>query len=193
MQQIFRILSILVNIYSVIIFIRLVLTWFSWTGNSGIQGILAGITDPYLNWFRRFSFLKLGFLDLSPVAALCVLTLVNRILGILAFYNRITFGIILSLALQVVWGAVSFFLGFLIIILVLHGISYLAQLRSNFWRIIDTISRPVLFRINRLFFRNRIVNYRAGLFISIAGLVVLYFIIRILVSFASLALTRLPF
>lgn len=192
MSQLMRTLSFLVGTYSMIIFIRIIFTWFSWTGNNGFVEILAKITDPYLNWFRRFSFLRLGFLDLSPVVALGVLSLINRIFSILANYNTITIGIILALTLQIAWGAVSFFLGFLIVILILRLIAHYAGLSSNFWRIIDTISRPVLYRINRFFFRNRIVNFGTGLIISLAGLGILYLALRILVSFISITLVKLP-
>ena len=195
MSGFFRVLSFIINIYMVIIFIRIIITWFSWMGNSGFQGILARITDPYLFWFRRFQFLRVGFLDLSPIVALGVLSLVNRIFTTLAHYGSITIGIILALVLQAVWGAVSFFLGFLIIVLVLRLISDFSRRGSYgpFRRIIDTISQPVLFRINRIFFRNRIVNFRTGLILSIVSLLALYLILRFLVSLVTIMLAKLPF
>ena len=119
MIQLFGFLNFLIGIYIVIIFFRIILTWFSWTGNSGIMDLLSKITDPYLNWFRRFTFLKIGYLDLSPIAAIGVLSLINRIISTLTLYGRITIGLILALALQIVWGLVSFILGFIIIILIL--------------------------------------------------------------------------
>lgn len=187
-------LSFLVNIYMVIIFIRIILTWVSWIESGGFQNILAKITDPYLNWFRRFTFLRVGFLDLSPIAALGVLTLVNRILGTLAYYGTISVGIILAIIIQVLWGAVSFFLCFLIIVLLLRLVAFLLKqnLYNSFWRIIDTISRPILFRINRILFRNRIVNFRNGVILSIVVLGILYLLLRVLVSFLSVILARLP-
>ena len=193
MSQILRILSSLVSIYILIIFIRIILTWFSGMEYGGFQDFLARITDPYLNWFRRFSALRIGFLDLSPIVALGVLSLVNRILSILASYGTITIGIILALVLQAVWGAISFFLGFLIIILILCLIAHLSRLGSNpFWQIIESISRPVLFRINRFLFRDRIVNFTTGLIVSIAILVLASLILSILVLIVSGLLARLP-
>ena len=187
-------LSSLVNIYMLIISIRIILTWVSWMGNGRFQEILGRITDPYLNWFRRFTFLRIGFLDLSPIAALGVLSLFGRVFSILAFYGTITIGIILSIILQVLWGAVSFFLGFLIIILILRLVAHISgqDLNRSFWRIITAISQPVLYRINRILFKNRIVNFRTGLIISIVILGLLYLALRIFVSFISIALAKLP-
>jgi len=194
MIQIVKALSFLVSIYSIIITIRIILTWFSGMGRSRLQDYLEIVTDPYLNWFRRFTFLKVGFLDLTPIAALGVLSIVSRILTTLAYYGRITIGIILAIALQAVWGIVSFILGFLIIILILQLIAHLNRFNSNgtFWRIIDTISGPVLDRINRFLFKNRSMNYNTTLIVSIASMGVLYIVLRILVSLVSVFLARLP-
>jgi len=195
MSRIMSFLGFLINIYMMIIFIRIILTWFSWMGNSKFQEILTKITDPYLNWFRRFEFLRIGFLDLSPIAALGVLSLVSRIVTTLARYGTITVGIILAMILQAVWGAVSFFLGFLIIILLLYLIAGLTSqdISNPFWRIIDTISRPVLLKINSIFFKDRIVKFQTRIIISVAALGILYVILSILVSMVSAILARLPF
>ena len=192
--QIMRLLSFLVNIYMMVITVRILLTWFSGMGYGKFQEALERITDPYLNWFRRFPILRVGFLDLSPIAALGVLSLLSRILGTLVYYGKITAGIILAMTLQTFWGAVSFILGFLIIILVLRLIAHAARLNvyGPFWRVVDTISQPILYRINRFLFRDRIVNFGTGLIISAAGLILVYLALRIIVSVVSVTLTRLP-
>jgi YggT family protein len=195
MAQLLGFLSLLLNVYMLIILFRIILTWFPGFGNSGIIDFLSTITDPYLNWFRRFSFLQLGFLDLSPIAALAILSLVNRILAMLASYGRISLGIVLAMALQAIWGAISFILGFLILILILRLIAFLfRQSGSNpFWNIIETISQPVLYRINRIFFRGRIVKLITALIVSIASMAIIYMALRLLFALISVTLVRLPF
>jgi len=194
MSQILGFLSFLVSIYMVVIFIRIILTWFTGIEQGRFQEILVMITDPYLGWFRRFSFLRTGYLDFSPIVALGVLSLFNRILTTLAYYKTISIGIILALVLQIAWGIISFFLGFLIIILVLRLIAYLAKqnIYNPFWRIINSISQPVLYRINRIIFRGRIVDFRTQVILSIVCLGLLYLIFRILISLISITLTQLP-
>jgi YggT family protein len=176
-----------------IIFVRIILTWFQGMDQGGFQEVLAKITDPYLNWFRRFPALRIGYMDLSPIVALGVLSLFNRVLGTLAAYGTISLGIILALILQAAWGAVAFFLGFLIIILILRLIAQLFNLNGNsFWYIIESISRPVLYRINRFIFNNRIVNFTTGIIVSLAVLVAAYLVLNILVFIVSGLLVRLP-
>ena len=194
MTQIFRFLSLLLNIYMIIVFVRIILTWFSGFGTSRLQEILAVITDPYLNWFRRFDALRVANLDLSPIVALGVLSLVNRIVNSLAIYGTISIGIILAMVLQALWGAVSFFLGFLIILLVLRFIAHLSNQSSasRFWRAIDTISQPVIFRINRFIFKDRIMTFGTSIILSIAVLVGCSVVLSILVSLVTGILARLP-
>jgi len=195
MSHFFSFLGLLVSIYMLVIFFRIIITWFSGFGNSGLIDFIARVTDPYLYWFRRFTFLRVGFLDLSPIAALGVLSLLQRILGILARYGKISIGIILAVIVQGIWGAVSFLLGFLIIVLLLRLIValFIQDAGGSFWHAVDTISQPVLLKIRSFLFKNRFVNFTMLLVVSIVGLVLVYFGLRILFSLVSLTLARLPF
>jgi YggT family protein len=133
-------------------------------------------------------------MDLSPIAALGVLTVVSQIFSLLARYGTITLGIILTILLQAVWSIISFFILFIAIVLVLRLIALLTNrnIYGTFWRVIDTISQPVLYRLNRLLFKGRIVNFQAGILASIGILAVVYVALRFLVSRLSEILIRLP-
>ena len=186
------ILSALTSLYMLVIFVRIILTWFS--GNIRVPDFLCRITDPYINWFRRFSALRIGYMDLSAVAALAVLTVVNQIFATLARFGTITLGIILTLILQALWSVLSFLLIFIFIIIVLRLIAYLFNLNvyGVFWRVIDTISQPILFRINRFFFGGRIVNFLASLILSVSVLALVYLALRLGFTLLSGFLVRLP-
>jgi YggT family protein len=72
------------NIYLLLIFVRILLTWFTtveWMNQ--LTSVLSPITDPYLNVFRSF-IPPIGGLDLSPIVAIIVLQVVAQILGSLA-------------------------------------------------------------------------------------------------------------
>jgi YggT family protein len=72
------------NIYLLLIFVRILLTWFptvEWMNQ--LTSVLSPITDPYLNVFRSF-IPAIGGLDLSPIVAIIVLQVVAQILGSLA-------------------------------------------------------------------------------------------------------------
>jgi YggT family protein len=194
MRFIFKLLGNLAGLYMLLIFIRVMLTWFRGGGFGRPQEILARITDPYLNWWRRFPALRAGYFDLSPIAAMAALSLAQNIFSVIARYGHITVGISLWIALSSLWSAASFILGFLIVVLVLRLIAYLANqnIYNPFWRVVDAISQPVLYRITRIFFRARLINYLAGIFLSIGVLAALLLAGGLLVTLAGGLLLRLP-
>ena len=184
----------LTNVYMMIVFVRIILTWFRGMGTSSLEAALGKITDPYLDWFKRFPALRTDVMDLSPVVALCALSLVNRIFSSLAVYGIITLGIILALILQSAWGIISFFIGLFIIVLILRLIAHLGSrnIRTRFWAIIDSVSQPLLYRVNRAIFRDRIGNLVTGIVVSIVGLGLCYLVLGVIVSILSGVLVRLP-
>jgi YggT family protein len=69
-------LSTFINIYTALLLIRILLTWFpqvNWFSQP--FATLAQLTDPYLNIFRRF-IPPLGGMDFSPMLALLLLSMV---------------------------------------------------------------------------------------------------------------------
>jgi len=193
MPQLFSFLSSVATIYMMIVFVRIMLSWFSWMGRSRLQDVLARITDPYLNWFRRFR-LRIGFIDLSPILALAVLSFINRLLITLAHHQTISLGIILAMIVQMAWGVVSFVLVFLMIVFALRLIAYMARFNMYhpFWRIVDTIYQPVSYKINRTLFKNRIVTFTSSCLLSIACLGIIFLGLRFLAALMYGALARLP-
>jgi YggT family protein len=76
-----NILSSFLQIYSVLLIVRILLSWFQtadWAYQ--VMSFLSPITDPYLNVFRAF-IPPLGGMDFSPILAIIVL---NAIQGLLA-------------------------------------------------------------------------------------------------------------
>ena len=81
-----RYVNTLITVYIILIFIRIVMTWFTRVPyNPTLNAILSfvsDVTDPYLNLFRRFvPAVRLGggALDLSPMIATFVLIIVGGI------------------------------------------------------------------------------------------------------------------
>jgi YggT family protein len=167
-----RIVGSALSLYSIIIFIRIMLSWWSGVNFGRFYEFLRDITDPYLFWFHRFRFLRLGNIDLSPIAALAVLSIANNIAFVMGGVGRITLGLVFALALQVIWSAVSFVLGFFAVIIGLRLLAYVvrANIYHPFWQIIASISEPALYRISRVLFRSRPVSFVHSMVIAIAVL-----------------------
>jgi YggT family protein len=78
--------STLLLIYTILIFVRVLMSWFTRIPyNRLLNAVLEFVretTDPYLNLFRRFvPMVRIGpgALDLSPIVAIIVLSIVGRI------------------------------------------------------------------------------------------------------------------
>lgn len=175
--MIFEFLSQVLGIYSLLLVARIILTWFSHDQRSGIARFLSRATDPYLNLWRRLN-LRAGFLDLAPIAALAALHVARSIFYTISAQGSITLGIILVILISAVWSMATFLLGFGIIVLVVRLIGFFMsrEMHGMFWQIVDSIARPLMYRITRIIFRDRIVNFVTGIAVSIALLVAIWII-----------------
>ncbi len=180
--------------YSLLIFIRIILTWFSGVQFGRLEEILARITDPYLDWWRQRLNLRAGYLDLSPIVAIAVLSVAQTACSRIAQTGRITIGVLLSICLSALWSAVSFILGFCIVVLVLRLIAYLinADMFGVFWRIIDSISKPIQYRVSRIIFSRRLVHFTTSIITSILVLTALWIGGGIVIQLIANILSRLP-
>lgn len=79
-------LATFIQIYTVLLIIRVLLTWFptiNWYNQP--FAALSQITDPYLDLFRRI-IPPLGGMDFSPMLAIILLQLVSGLIGGLQAY-----------------------------------------------------------------------------------------------------------
>lgn len=84
MNLLFTTLSTFISLYTLILFIRILLTWFpnvDWYNQP--FAAISQVTDPYLNIFRSF-IPPLGGIDLSPILAIFLLQILGSTLGSLA-------------------------------------------------------------------------------------------------------------
>jgi len=184
MQVIFGFLSSVLGIYSLLLVARIILTWFSGNRQSGITQSLSRITDPYINWWRQRFNLRAGFLDLSPVVAISALSVVQSIFSSLAIHGTITLGLVVAIVLSAIWSIISFLLGMCVIALVVRLIGYLMnkEMYGTFWQIVDSITRPLMFRITGFIFRDRPVSFVTGIVICILLLGAAWLLGRALVA-----------
>ena len=195
MQLILRIIISVLSAYMLLLFIRILLSWFSGPSLGKPVQLLHQVTDPYLAIFRKIRFLRAGRMDFSPIAAIIVLVTLLNITNTLAVYGKISVGIILSLIVSAVWSAAIFIFVFFIILCSIRFLALLFGVStfSPFWQTIDVIVNPVLAYIQRTVFRNRNMNYQMGLGLSIAILAAVAFLSNLVVRQIAGLLLRIPF
>ena len=157
--------------------------------------ILARITDPYLNYFRRLTFLRTERVDFSPIAALLLLVIVLNIINTLQLYGKITLGIILSIILSALWSAVSFLLTFMLIITIVRLIVHFTRgnTASPLIHTLDLILNPVMTWLKRTFFKRRILGYGAALGFTGGSLLATVLVGKFLINGLIILLQKLPF
>ena len=83
--SIFGVLSDTLRIYSILLLVRVLLTWFpSIDWSNGILSALCSITDPYLNIFRGV-IPPIGGFDISSILAFLILNFLQGQLYYLSF------------------------------------------------------------------------------------------------------------
>lgn len=79
MQTIVNVVLALINFYSILIVVYVLMSWIP-QGVAGIvediRGVLASLCEPYLSVFRRI-IPPLGMVDFSPIVAILVLELIG--------------------------------------------------------------------------------------------------------------------
>jgi len=194
MHLIFGILAGAAGIYSLLLFIRIIISWFGGIPSSKPMDLLVRVTDPYLDWWRSHLNLRIGFLDFSALAAIVAVSVAQNILYSLSNSGVIKLGYVLAIILLSIWSVVFFILGFFLVILILRLIAYLTNRNtySPFWRVIDSISQPVLYRLNRIIFGKRIAGYLKGIILSSLLLAALMIAGRFAVPALAGLLLKLP-
>lgn len=188
MVTVFRVLGGLISAYMLLLFIRILLTWFQGAHYGKPYELLIRITDPYLMIFRKVKFLRSQRMDFSPILALITLVIVLNIVNTIAAIGTITIGIILAIIVSALWSAVSFLFTLFIILIFVRLIAHLfgANSVSPFIQTLDMIINPVMGWMMRKIFRGKPVTYRFSLGLCGGILIVVFiageFIITQLVS-----------
>ena len=195
MSGVFNVLSTAVSLYSLLIVIRIVVTWFSKpVMNEKPLEYLSKVTDPYLNWWRKKIKFTIGVLDFSPIAAVASLSLLQLFFSHLAVHGSISIGIILAALISAAGSVVSFILWFLLVIIALRYFAHMTNrpINNNFWRIVDTISKPVISRVNNVVFQKKDVNYLTGVLVTVGALILSLIVLRFVLKFFISFFQNLP-
>ncbi|MGP1438942.1 MAG: YggT family protein [Treponema sp.] len=167
-SNVFYLLYTAINIYIWACIIRIFLSWMPQFLMTPIGRFLIEMCDPYLAFFKKFSFTNIAGLDFSPVLAL----------GVLSFFANITFSIytlgyfsiigVLFILINSLWALLQFFLNVLVFIAFLRFIlefSYRYR-SSSLCMVIDTIFHPIKSFIIKKIFNNNITREKHALFIT---------------------------
>ena len=173
----------LINAYLFLCFIRILLSWVPSAAYSSFGRMLSSICDPYLNWFRRFRFTRIGMVDFSPVLSLGILSIAAQLITSLLTTGTISlWGLCVSI-IELVWSFIGFMLNLLIIFLIIRlGYDLFGSSSSSpFWYNLDRFLSPVIAKVTG-FFPQKPLQYRTRLILTILIILLLRIALGLLVG-----------
>lgn len=196
MSYLFFFLSAICNVYLIVCFISIAIGYIPGAKFTSPGKFLAAITDPYLNFFKRFKKLTIENIDFSPILALGFICFLGSNFSYIASLNKIYFGGVLSGIVLLGWKIISFifiFFGVLALIRWFFLLSIHKSTNNNpIWEAIDNILGRVSYKVSRVFCK-KTINYKTSLLITWISITVFYIGGKFLFGYLSLLCLRIPF
>ena len=194
-MKIFSLLAGIISVYTMLCFVRIILTWIPNLNYSKFGQLLASIRDPYMNYFRNIRFLRIGNMDFSPVLSIGLLVVASNLLSTLAVTGQLKIGYLIASIISMIWSILASILSFLIILLIIRVIAlFVSKGNSTFWYSLDKTLNPVVYKVAGIFRgRNTFMTQKTAYVITIVTIFVLRIAGNILFSVVAGLFTRLPF
>lgn len=185
----------LINAYTILIWVRIALSWFVRGNNEkSFTYYIGKMVDPYLKIFKGKG-VGIGMLDFSPILAIGLLYLVEGILNTFGTYGKLTFGSILALFLQTFYSyGVSIFTMILMVSTICKVISTFVRnpMLLGILSSIGSACNPLVAFI-KSFSKKKEMSERTSSIIALVIAVLLYFLIKqLFVLFVNLS-SSIPF
>ncbi len=189
LMTIANLLASLLSLYSLLIWIRIILSWLKTGTENPLAYYLGKIVDPYLSWFKGIRSLVRPRFDLTPLVALAVLSVIQSLLRLFGSYGTITVTMVIALLLQTLYSyivhQILFFFFILLVVRLyfcykrsIHSITYIALLDSLIGGLLDWT--------HRTFYARQTVNDRKLVISSLVVLIIAWIgsslLLRLLLS-----------
>ena len=144
-SNLFYLLGNVIGVYIWVCIIRIFLSWQPLLLMNPFGRFLCEACDPYLTFFRRFSFLQIGGLDFSPILSLGFLSLLKNVCFSVYALGRFSLFGVLIILISTLWQVVNFLLNICILTSFLRFImEFSYKYRSSFFsNFIDNVFAPI--------------------------------------------------
>ncbi len=141
-----KIVRLLFSLYILLIFVRVLFAWLRPNMFNPVVRFVYNLTDPYLKLFAGIRFLRIGYLDLTPILALYLLYLLQELSYRILYTGYFSIEILASTIIILLFRFIYFILFIFIIAVGLRFILQIAGPRVNnaFMTIVYSISEPVV-------------------------------------------------
>lgn len=193
---ILSVLSAVVTLYTLICFLNIILSWFPGAKFTSFGRFISKISDPYMNFFSKWGWLRIGNIDFSPLISIGLLSVLSSILAGIQGTGRIYFGGILATVILMLWNIISSLLTiFLILVFVRWIVLLINKGQTSFdsgWNQIDMIINRISYKVAGTFTKKSI-SYQKSLLITWITFLVISIAGRFLISILYNLCNQLPF
>lgn len=195
-QTILSIFAGALSLYTLLCFIYILMSWFPGARFTKFGHLLSSICEPYMNLFRKMSFLRIGNIDFSPIVSIGLLSLASAILAGIQRTGKIYIGGILETILSSLWGIASSIIGIFVILIFIRWIVLLFNKgRTSYespWNQVDMILNKMSYKIAGTISK-KTMSYQTSLLLSWIILIVALIIGHILIGILANLCNRIPF
>lgn len=194
--RVLSILAFILSVYTLLCVIYILLSWIPSLNNSKFGRFINTICTPYMALFRNIRFLRIGYVDFSPIISIGILSLLSSILSGITTTGVIHIGSILATVIQMVWSLASSLLLILFLLILIRWITLLSNKGSSSigsaWSRVDYILNPIVTRISNTFKKGG-SSYKVSLLVSWISIAVISLICSVLFHYLTTFLYSLPF
>ncbi len=195
-QTILSILAGVLSLYTLLCFVYILMSWFPGAKFTRFGRGLSSICEPYMNLFRKMSFLRIGNIDFSPIVSIGILSLASAILAGVQRTGRIFLGGILGTVLNSLWGIASSIVGIFTLLMFIRWIALIiTKGRTSYdsgWNQVDILLNKITYKVAGTFSK-KTMSYQTSLLISWISFLVILVAGNVLISILVNLCYRLPF
>ena len=177
------------SLYTLLCFIYILLSWFPGARFTKFGKIISSLCEPYMNFFSKLGFLRIGNIDFSPIISLGLLSVLSSIVAGIQGTGRIYFGGIIATIIYMLWNILTSILSIFVLLIFIRWIVLLIHKGytsyESGWNQVDIMISKIAYKVASTFTK-KTVSYQTALLITWISFVVIIvagrFVINVLVN-----------
>ena len=177
------------SLYTLLCFIYILLSWFPGARFTKFGKIISSLCEPYMNFFSKLGFLRIGNIDFSPIISLGLLSVLSSIVAGIQGTGRIYFGGIIATIIYMLWNILTSILSIFVLLIFIRWIVLLIHKGytsyESDWNQVDMMISKIAYKVASTFTK-KTVSYQTALLITWISFVVIIvagrFVINVLVN-----------
>lgn len=177
------------SLYTLLCFIYILLSWFPGARFTKFGKVISSLCEPYMNFFSKLGFLRIGNIDFSPIISLGLLSVLSSIVAGIQGTGRIYFGGIIATIIYMLWNILTSILSIFVLLIFIRWIVLLIHKGytsyESGWNQVDIMISKIAYKVASTFTK-KTVSYQTALLITWISFVVIIvagrFVINVLVN-----------